>query len=71
VIIRVYNISSEIQRTTIKLNEFFKIRNAKIVNLLEEDPINPIKAQIENLNSKMLNISLEPHTIATIKLQIK
>ena len=41
----------------------------KIVNLLEEEPKNEIKAVIISYRDNELNISLEPHVIVTFKIE--
>jgi alpha-mannosidase len=68
-IIRVYNISSVPQKTTLTFFEKFSIKNVKIVNLLEEEPKNEIKAKINSFKENELNISLEPHVIVTFKIE--
>ncbi|MFX0009531.1 MAG: glycoside hydrolase family 38 C-terminal domain-containing protein, partial [Candidatus Hermodarchaeota archaeon] len=71
VIIRVYNISPESQTTEFKFYEKLHIFEAKIVNLLEEAPINPIKASINFFQDNIINITINPHVIATLKLKFK
>jgi len=38
------------------------------VNFLEETPKSEIKAEINNFNKNILEISLDPHVIATFKI---
>ena len=70
-IIRVYNISNRSEKGTVKLFQEMNILEATIVNLLEEKPTREIKASVSLLDKNTLNISLEPHVIATCKIRIK
>ncbi|MFX1499947.1 MAG: glycosyl hydrolase-related protein [Promethearchaeota archaeon] len=67
-IIRCYNISSQIQEATIIFYEKFSIKNAELVNLLEEKPKNDIKAKIIDYKQNILKIKLDPHVISTFKI---
>ncbi len=67
-ILRVYNISSISQETKLTFFRDISIKSVKIVNLLEEDPRNEIKAKIISFSKNNLNILLEPHVIATFKI---
>ncbi|TFG24085.1 MAG: hypothetical protein EU533_02500 [Promethearchaeota archaeon] len=70
-IIRVYNISSISEHGELKFFEGLHILEASVVNLLEEKPIREIKASVKLIDKNTLNISLEPHVIATFKIKIK
>jgi len=70
-IVRVYNIASNSQKTLLKFNEKLVIKNAEIVNFLEESPINKIKAKIGIISSNFIELLIEPHIIATIKIKIE
>ncbi|MFX1601551.1 MAG: alpha-mannosidase [Promethearchaeota archaeon] len=69
-IIRVYNISSKSQNARLTLYNKILIKNAEIVNFLEELPINEIKAKIKSYSNNTLDITVEPHVIVTIKIKI-
>jgi alpha-mannosidase len=71
IIIRVYNISSELQTSELRLYEKLSISDIQIVNLLETTPKNPIKASIISFHDNILNISIDPHVIATFRLKIE
>ena len=68
-ILRVYNISSIPQKALLTFFKEISITSVKIVNLLEEEPINEIKAKINRYGENQLNISLEPHVIVTFKIE--
>ncbi|MFW9970799.1 MAG: alpha-mannosidase [Candidatus Odinarchaeota archaeon] len=70
-IIRLYNISSLTQKTILTFYEKFSIKNAEIVNLLEETPKNVIKAKVNNYIKNKLEIILEPHVVATFKINFE
>ncbi len=67
-IIRVYNISSIPQKGRLTFYEKISIRKAELVNFLEEAPKNEIKAEINNFNKNILEITLDPHVIASFKI---
>ena len=67
-ILRVYNISSEPQDAKFTFYEKILIKDAEIVNLLEEKPKNEIKADINSFNCNNLEIELGPHVIVTLKI---
>ncbi|MFX0006766.1 MAG: glycoside hydrolase family 38 C-terminal domain-containing protein, partial [Candidatus Hermodarchaeota archaeon] len=69
-IIRLYNISSSSQNGILTLYEKLLIKNVEIVNFLEEIPKNGIKAEANNFKSNMIEVKLEPHVIATLKIEI-
>ena len=69
-IVRVYNISPEPQKAKLKFYEEISMKNASIVNLLEENPENEIKAKINLLDSNNVELSIEPHVIATIRIDL-
>ncbi len=69
-IVRVFNISPVLQRAVLKFFKNILIKNAEIVNLLEEIPKNEIKAQIIKVNNNEFEITLEPHVIVTFKLEL-
>ncbi|MHA1657935.1 MAG: glycoside hydrolase family 38 C-terminal domain-containing protein [Promethearchaeota archaeon] len=69
-VVRCYNISTIQQRAILKFNDSLSIKNAEIVNFLEEKPSNEINAQVNLINSNNIELSLEPHVIATLKITI-
>ena len=69
-ILRIYNISSDPQKANLNFYEGFSIKNAQIVNFLEEKPENEIKAEINLANSNKIEVSLEPHVILTIQMDL-
>ncbi len=69
-IFRCYNISSKTQETAIKICDFIEIRNAQIVNFLEEEPQNEIKASIKTMEKNSFILEIKPHVIATIRIKI-
>lgn len=69
IIIRVYNISSKSQNAKLTFYEKILIRNAEIVNLLEENPKNEIKAEINKYDLNKIELKLEPHVIVTLKIE--
>jgi len=70
-IIRVYNISSDSQDGILHFYEGFQIKDASIVNFLEEEPINVIKAKINSINNNSIEFGLDPHVIATLKIEFE
>jgi len=68
-IIRIYNISSFLQKTNLTFYKDISIQKAEIVNFLEERPKNEIKAKINKFYQNELIITMEPYIIATIKLE--
>ncbi|TFG23752.1 MAG: hypothetical protein EU529_06460 [Promethearchaeota archaeon] len=68
-IIRCYNLSSSAEKTTLKFYQGLMIKSATLVNLLEEKPINEIKANLDLLDENNIELSLKPHVIATIKIK--
>ncbi|TFG09052.1 MAG: hypothetical protein EU539_00640 [Promethearchaeota archaeon] len=70
-IIRIYNISPYFQRGNILFNHFIDISEVGIVNLLEENPINPIKANAKLKSKNRVAITLDPHVICTLKIGIR
>ncbi|MFX0058563.1 MAG: alpha-mannosidase [Candidatus Hodarchaeota archaeon] len=70
-ILRVYNISSDSEKAILKFNDGLVIKTAEIVNLLEEKPINIIKANIEILKDNLLELVIKPYVLSTIKIEIK
>jgi mannosylglycerate hydrolase len=71
VVARVYNLSSQTQLAQLSFYSGLKVIGVKIVNLLEEDPINMIKAKINSVDDNLIEIQLDPHVIATIKIQFQ
>jgi len=69
-IVRVYNISPDSQNANLKFYDGITIKHANIVNLLEEKPHNEIKADINLLDGNKLKLSIEPHVIITVRLDI-
>ena len=69
-IVRVYNISPNLEQAKISLYEGISIKNARIVNLLEEKPEHEIKAKLNLLDANNIELSIEPHVIVTIRLEI-
>ncbi|MBD3197395.1 MAG: hypothetical protein GF317_20230, partial [Candidatus Lokiarchaeota archaeon] len=70
-IIRVYNLSENVETTSLKLFNKLIIKNAQLVNFLEESPKNKIKANIDAIEENKLFLTLKPHVIATLKLEIE
>lgn len=70
-ILRVYNISPSPQKAKLTFYKSIFIKNVKIVNLLEEEPKNEIKAKIISYSKNELMISLESHVIVTLKIESK
>jgi len=70
-IFRCYNISSKTQETKVNFCDFIKIHDAQIVNFLEEEPQNEIKASIKSVEKKSFMLEINPHVIVTIKIKIK
>ncbi len=68
-ILRVYNISPSLQKARLNFFKDISIKNAEIVNFLEEKPKNEIKAKIDRFYQNELTITMEPHVIATIKFE--
>jgi alpha-mannosidase len=68
-VVRCYNLSSTPEAANLNFTDFITLQNAEIVNLLEETPNNTIKAEIESLEDRRLQVSLQPHVIATFKVQ--
>ena len=69
-IFRCYNISSETQETKVNFCDYIEIHDAQIVNFLEEEPQNEIKAFIKSVEKKSFLLEINPHVIATIKIRI-
>ncbi len=69
-ILRTYNISSIPQKGQMTFYKKISIKNAELVNFLEETPKNEIKAEIDNINKNILEITLDPHVIATFKIDL-
>lgn len=67
-IVRIYNVSPIPQKSTLKFCNQVKIEKAAIVNLLEEAPINDIKATVKVLDRNTLLAELQAHVIATIRI---
>ncbi len=67
-IIRCYNISNSSETANLKLTDIIKVNKVEIVNLLEEKPINVIKAKCEIIEKNIIQLRLEPHVIATLKI---
>ncbi|MHA1292338.1 MAG: alpha-mannosidase [Promethearchaeota archaeon] len=67
-VLRCYNIAPNQEKANITLFNEIKIIKAEIVNLLEEGPINEIKAEILEISGDNIKISLDPHVICTIKI---
>ena len=71
VVVRVYNLSSQTQSAELSFYRGLKIIRAKIVNLLEEDPISMINAKINYVDNNLIGLQLDPHVIATIKIEFQ
>ncbi|MHA1913412.1 MAG: alpha-mannosidase [Promethearchaeota archaeon] len=69
-IVRIFNISSGIQKAKLTFYEKISLRNVEIVNFLEETPINEIKAKIHNFEKNVLEVTIDPHVIATFKINL-
>jgi len=70
-IIRLYNLSAQPQIGKLSFWDDLQIMSAKIVNLLEEHPINKIKANVKLIEKNNIDLSLDPHVIATVKVNFK
>ncbi|MFX1570028.1 MAG: alpha-mannosidase [Promethearchaeota archaeon] len=68
VVLRVYNISSNYQKAVLTFYEKILVRKVEIVNLLEEPSKNEIKANIDNYMDNIIELSIDPHVIVTIKI---
>ena len=68
-IVRVYNISPNPQNAKLIFYKKIFLKTVEIVNFLEENPKNEIKARIDNYNNNILSITLNPHVIATFKME--
>ena len=68
IIVRVYNATSLKQKGIMKFYEKIHIKNAELANFLEETPINKIRAKLEIIDKNHLELILEPHVIATIRI---
>jgi len=68
-IIRCYNLSTRSQKANLRFYEKFNIKGAEIVNLLEQKPIHEIKARVNLLAQNTLELIIEAHVIATIKVE--
>ncbi|MFX0047644.1 MAG: alpha-mannosidase [Candidatus Hermodarchaeota archaeon] len=69
-IVRCYNISSKPQESLLRFCDYIEIRDAQIVNFLEEIPQDKIKAYITSVEKNSLSLKLEPHVIATIRIRM-
>lgn len=70
-ILRVYNISSNPQSGRLIFSKLFKIKEAQLVNLLEEQTETQIKAEINRINEYSIQLEIQPNVIATIKIQFE
>ncbi|MFX1548982.1 MAG: alpha-mannosidase [Promethearchaeota archaeon] len=69
-IIRLYNITSSPQNGILTFYEKLVVKNAEKVNFLEEITESEIRAEICNINNNRIEVKLEPHVIATFKIDI-
>ncbi|MHA1106208.1 MAG: alpha-mannosidase [Promethearchaeota archaeon] len=69
-IVRVYNISSHAEKGSMSFYNGITITGAKIVNFLEEPPQREIKAFVDSCGSNTIKFSIEPHVIATFRMEI-
>lgn len=69
-IARVYNLSSKSESANLKFYEGIKIKSVKIVNFLEEEPKNKIKASVKLIKQNIVNLNLNPNVITTIEMKI-
>ncbi len=69
-IVRLYNISSSPQNGNLIFYEKIEIKNVEKVNFLEEKPENEIKAEINSFKNNRFEVKLDPHVIATYKIDI-
>ncbi|MFX0020716.1 MAG: alpha-mannosidase [Candidatus Hermodarchaeota archaeon] len=69
-IIRLFNVSSSRQNGKLTFYDKLIVKNAEKVNFLEEVPKNEIKAYIDNFKNNVIEVNLEPHVIATFKIDI-
>jgi mannosylglycerate hydrolase len=70
-IIRIYNVTEAMEISNLIFHENFKIVHVEIVNSLEEPPDNPIKAKILGFTHHNIKVELNPHVIATLRLDIE
>ncbi len=70
-VVRIYNISSIPQEAILIFYKNIMIKKAEIVNFLEENPKNEIKAKIKNYKNNKLEVIVEPHVIVTFKIEIE
>jgi mannosylglycerate hydrolase len=68
-IIRVYNIASTSQNAILTFYKGILLKDAKIVNFLEEDPEHKINARIISINKNVLKIEIDSHVIVTFKIK--
>ena len=67
-IVRCYNLASTNEKTTLKFYQGIMIKSATLVNLLEEKPINEIKAYLDLLDEHNIVLILKPLVISTFKI---
>ena len=70
-IIRVYNLASSLQKAKIVLFRNFNIKDVNIVNFLEENPGNNIKAKILHFKNNIIEFEIDANVIATFKLKFE
>ncbi len=68
-ILRVYNISPTLQKARLSFFKDLLIKNAEIVNFLEEKPKNEIKAEINEFHVSKLELTINPYVITSIKVE--
>ena len=69
-IVRVYNLASSSQKAKLQFFQDITIKHAKLVNLLEEEPKSVIKASLIEINENYIKLEIEPHVVATIKIEL-
>ncbi len=69
-IVRLYNLASSSQKVKLRFFQEITIKHAEIANLLEEIPKNEIKANLLQINGNYLELKMESHVIATIKIDL-
>ncbi len=67
-IIRLINMAYKSEKARITF--YPTIKNIKILNLLEEQPINEIKAKVFQLDSNHIEVELSSHVLATLKVEL-
>ena len=70
-ILRLFNISTISEKARLNFYKKISLSDIRIVNLLEEEPQQKIKAEINDFTNSSIEVTLEPHVIATFLLKIR